>query len=283
VPYADATAAGRPHKGEAILEDVTRQLLDFRPTRILVSHPEDRHGDHQAGALFLLAARLDSAGRLPEMQVLAYPTHSAEWPRPRGDHPDFWMPVPPELSGSLFPWRSLELSAAEVRIKGEALRLHESQMLTIGRELRSLVRRNELFAAVAAAPLPRADAPRPEAAGRFDCRDAGDALAADIPLPAFAPQGGGVSVCAFGFRGGRPFGEMPKFRAVWTPAGLRAYDQETALPADAAGASRSGDRLTLRIPWAALGDPENLFVEVRGEGAGEDARQSGWLIFRRGR
>jgi LmbE family N-acetylglucosaminyl deacetylase len=283
VPYEEALACGQPHKGEALLANLTAQLLEFRPTRILVSHPVDGHGDHQAAALFLLTALLDTAGSLPAPEVLAYPTHAKGFPEPKKERPDYWLPVPRALSTYPYPWRCLELTPAQVRLKTQVLGLYRTQMLLDRREMLSFARRNELFAEIAVVPLSRAATPGPGTAGRIEYRDAGDVLTVAIPLQTLEKRGHGVTVCAFGYRHDRPFGQMPKVRTVWLSGGLSSFDQQTALPADVVRFVRTNDELTLFFPWAALGEPDIVFVQA-GEESDDSSQHpsAGWVVLGRG-
>jgi LmbE family N-acetylglucosaminyl deacetylase len=282
VPYEEAPTYGQPYKGEAVLAALIGQLLAFRPTRVVVSHLEDEHGDHQACALFLMAALLETAGDLPAPQVLGYPTHSRHWPAALGEHPDFWLPVPPKMADSPYPWRCLELSAAEISVKNQTLRLYPDQMGESRQQLLSLVRRNEIFAELSASPLHREATAAAERAGRVGCRDVGDALAVDVPLPAPAKGIAGLSVCVFGHRRDRPFAQMPKIRVIWKEEHLSVFDQGSALSAAPIRLLRTSDELTVLIPWDILGGPETLFVQGGALGDGSPNRQPGWLILRRG-
>ena len=59
VPYKNAFRPGAPYKGESILADMEKVIGDFKPTKIFVSHPADRHPDHESFYLYLHVALWD--------------------------------------------------------------------------------------------------------------------------------------------------------------------------------------------------------------------------------
>ncbi len=336
VPYRDAASFGRAHKGENVVADLAAELLAFRPTRIVVGHPADDHPDHRASWLFLQAALLETAGRIPHPEVLACPVHAGRWPRPRAERRDGWLGTPHKLAGAPGSWAVLELSDEEVHAKAEAIGLYESQT-TIGEDyLLSFARRNELFARIPAVRLVPAEVPEPagrssppappdddrqpkrddpawtfggepggghgggsdggrgdeesdeleeelaeeEPAGGPAWRDSGAALVVEVPLPRGA-SAGGVFVQAFGFRSDRPFAASPRLAVSWAPGWLKVCDQGTRLPRTGVRAFEGLGSVTLVIPWAELGDPERVFVQVGGSSGEVSAAQSGWRLLER--
>jgi len=69
VPYQEALSYEAPYTGESILKDLTSVILDFKPTKIFVSHPADTNGDHRALYLFLRVALWDLEGKINNPQV----------------------------------------------------------------------------------------------------------------------------------------------------------------------------------------------------------------------
>ena len=313
VPYRDALAFGKPHKGESIAADLVAQLRDFRPTRVLVSHPADQNPDHRAAWLFLQEALLETAGNLPAPDVLVYPVHAGRWPRPRGERPDYWLAVPKRLAGTPGAvWCQLELSPEEARAKAEAIRMYRSQAATEAGYLLAFARRNELFvrlraatlvAAVGAAcpplapqrrglfteedPVPEPDGsapgvePEPQRLASVAWCDAGDALMVEVRLHRPPGDDAGLALCAFGYRRDRPFAQMPKYRLAWSPGWLRGYDGGRSVPTRDVKVTRARDLVTLAVPWRELGDPEAVFVQVQGSGASLEPSQTGWQLLER--
>lgn len=56
VSYPEAFSINAPYTGESILKDLKKIILDFKPTKIFVSHPADTNRDHRALYLFLQVA-----------------------------------------------------------------------------------------------------------------------------------------------------------------------------------------------------------------------------------
>ena len=56
VPYPDAMSPGAPYVGQSVLHDLEQVILDYRPTKIFVSHPADVNRDHRALYLFTQVA-----------------------------------------------------------------------------------------------------------------------------------------------------------------------------------------------------------------------------------
>jgi len=52
VPYDNALTPGAPYVGESIIKDLETILLDYKPTKVFVSHPMDVNRDHRAAYLF---------------------------------------------------------------------------------------------------------------------------------------------------------------------------------------------------------------------------------------
>ena len=59
VPYKENPSYGAEYCGESILSDLSRQILDYRPHKIFVSHPADVNVDHKSLYLFLQVALSD--------------------------------------------------------------------------------------------------------------------------------------------------------------------------------------------------------------------------------
>ena len=59
VPYKNAPSYGAVYCGESILSDLKKQILDYQPDKIFVSHPADVNVDHKSLYLFLQVALSD--------------------------------------------------------------------------------------------------------------------------------------------------------------------------------------------------------------------------------
>ena len=309
VPYPDALSFGKAHKGENLAADLVAQLLDFRPTRVLVGHPADGNPDHRACWLFVQEALLETAGRLGAPEVLAYPIHAGKWPLPGGEHTDQWLVVPKRLADGPGCWAMLTLTPEQARLKAQAIRLYRSQTSISAGYLLSFARRNELFARIPPVklrPAPGADGvgqarahvwmlrpeefdPEAEPPGEGEgeplgsvvWRDSGDALVIEVRLHHGLALGGGIAASAFGFRPDRPFAQMPKLRVSWAPGWLRVYDQGARVVRDKVKAVEAPGLLTLTIPWEELAGPEAVFVQVEGSAGEMPAGHTGWRLLLR--
>ena len=298
VPYREAPGYGKPYKGESIMADIERELLEFRPTHVFVTHPIDANPDHRAYYLFLCAALLDLEGRIPSPQILTYPIHMGPWPRPRFYHPHAWLAFPQRLADERAQSQILELTPEQVERKYQAIRLYKSQMSDSGYWLTAFARRNELFtfiepvslmegaewsrhrAAVASAESP--DYEHGEPRGHVldvSYRNDPQGLVVKVDLRHSLRLALGISIETFGYRHGAPFGKMPKLRIDYLMGALTAYDQEHKIPANGLKAKLRGDVGELTIPWHMLGNPEAVFVQARGLSGIVSQSYTPWQLF----
>jgi LmbE family N-acetylglucosaminyl deacetylase len=143
VPYDLALRPGAEYKGEEFLKDLETVLIEFRPTKVFVSHPADHHPDHRALYLYLTVVLWDLQGEV-EPDVYPYLVHYAGWPQPKSYAPGAPLLPPAELEDTV-DWLEWPLSQTMVERKLEALRAHKTQWGASSRFLRRFVRRNELF------------------------------------------------------------------------------------------------------------------------------------------
>lgn len=151
VPYADAFRPGAEYTGREVARELKEIIARVKPGVILTTSVLDHHADHRATAHFVAHAA-DDAG----VRVFFFPVHAgAEWPLPKGNHPDLGLypPRPQEQGGQ---WRRYPLTEAEIEGKSNAVRAYRSQTLIIGRYMWAFVRRNELLRPAEASPDPGA-------------------------------------------------------------------------------------------------------------------------------
>lgn len=148
-PYYNSRTLNAPFSGVSLVEDLEGVMAEFRPTHLIVPHPNDFHGDHWAGCCFALFAleRLRLAGLFSAdvPVVLQYLVHQGPWPRPKGFRPSAGLHPPPTYAGLRFPWVTLPLAKDAIAHKHDALLSYESQMVFMRGYLLSFVRSNELF------------------------------------------------------------------------------------------------------------------------------------------
>lgn len=299
VPYSTAFRPGAPFKGEEILADLETLLLEFRPTRIFVSHPADHHPDHAALYLFTRVALWDLQG---EVAATLHPflVHYPRWPRGKGFRPAEELSPPARLLAG-FTWQTRELNEEEIAAKRQALTAHRSQWGYSASRLLPFVRPNELYGDLAIPTLVPGGAVRllngpageeatasrdgweGEASEIVDLQDLSVRLARDhveIGMDLQEPllEGSAVSLSAFGYRPDRAFAAMPKLEVRIEPHAYAVRDQVRLLPRSAAWATTRGRKLMARLPLASLGDPSRLFLQVRTSSPRTPLGQTPWWI-----
>lgn len=285
VPYADAYRPGAPYTGDEIVRDLAAVLDDFRPTQIFLSHPADHNPDHQALYLFTQIALWGLTGA-ERPQVHPFLVHYPRWPRPRGFAP-LRVTTPPEHLATRCDWHGLMLGAEGLTRKTTALQAHKTQYGYCRPYLDSFLGTNELFG----------DFP----VVRFDRgSDAGLALGAESGAPAAEPADEledverarfigvesytarlsagtlelvaglsrplgrevAASFSAFGYRADRPFAAMPKLHVEVGEMRHRVTDGGRALPKSTVELRRNAGGVVVRVPLAALGQPQRVLLSA---------------------
>ncbi|HZF08082.1 MAG TPA: PIG-L family deacetylase [Thermoanaerobaculia bacterium] len=258
VPYPTALRPGAPYKGEEILTDLETVLARFRPTRICVSHPADRHPDHVALYLFTRVALWNLAGRV-QATLYPYLLHFPGWPA-RGYQPAVPEGAPAAL-GTAVAWQSWGLTPAEVEAKRRALIAHRSQWHSGAHRLLPFARATELTGDFPPLTLPAGEGAALSVTGegglRLRLTRAGDRLRVELPP---IPR---LSLFAFGYRRDRPFGGIPKIEIRVEARSVAVLDQGKVLEKPGVTVERQTDRLVLGFPLALLGDPERLLLAAR--------------------
>ncbi len=278
VPYPTALRPGAPYKGEEILADLEKILRDFKPTQIFVSHPADHHPDHAALYLFTRVALWDLKN---EVTAALHPflIHYPGWPRAKGFHAGAEL-APPERLRAGFRWESRPLDPPAVAAKRRALAEHRTQFGYSASRLLPFVAADELFGDLAPAPLSSPGAGL--RLGGLEVRrtkdPAKDQLEIAFDLPGLLPVGGKVTVAAFGYRPDRPFARMPKLEMQIEPGVWSVRDQGKPLPRATAWGAAIGRRVMVRLPLAALGDPDRLFLQIRTGSRRTVAGQTPWWV-----
>jgi hypothetical protein len=296
---------GKPHKGEAVLEDLEKQILDFQPTVIFASHPADANPDHRAFFLFLEVALMDLEGRITPPKVYSYVTHMGPWPLPHGYHPDLSLTIPKRLAGTKDVWHTLNLTPKEVGLKYEAICLYRTQMADRSAYLTAFARTNELFAiprsfvllkpgetslepaecelchVTGENPDYESESPEMNFAGVF-YHDSGKTFSVDITLSKTTDPEFGAVIYAFGYKKGVPFAEMPKLHILWALGRIKAKNLLTPVDDKLISASASGNALAFSIPWELLGDPDAVFVQVHRVAGKLPMEQTAWRLVVRG-
>ncbi|OAT86661.1 PIG-L deacetylase family protein [Desulfotomaculum copahuensis] len=157
VPYSFALRPGAPYCGQDVVDDLTREITDFKPTDIYYPTSLDEHPDHWATAAYVkyTLTMLDLHPR-----EHTYLVHRYLWPQPPA--PDAHMPLlPPAELANLTHWDDFPLTPAEIRLKNKALHDYPTQEAVMKPFLWAFVRKTELFGSPAALPLTGGDAAPP--------------------------------------------------------------------------------------------------------------------------
>jgi len=294
VPYWFAQNPDSPYKGEAILADITEALREFKPTKVLVSHPADVNPDHAALYLFLRTALWEIGGPV-EPEIHAYLTHYGDWPQPRGhlyDAPH----EPPAKFDETGRWLIFPLTHEQVAQKEAALRRHKTQYEASRPYLESFMRRNELFDTPPDIVLERGApdmeilpggtgvAPGQALAGAWldqitrQVRLEGNDLI--LTLRTAQPTANGLQAQTYllGYRRDRPFAEMPKLYLEVNGATRKLSDRRQRLSSDRVSVNTTPATSEMRIPVALLGDPARVFLSTQIQ-AGGTATASPWVVI----
>ena len=155
VPYPNCLSPGAPYVGESILSDMEKVIIDFKPTKVFVSHPVDVNRDHRSFYLFLQIALWDLEGKIIKPVIFPYLVHMERWPEPRGYHPDLGLTPPDILKKSEISWQKIELTDKEVSMKHDALECYKSENEYNPTYIFTFARKNELFGDYPVINLPK--------------------------------------------------------------------------------------------------------------------------------
>ncbi|MBI4345458.1 MAG: PIG-L family deacetylase [Elusimicrobia bacterium] len=282
VPYDSARSPGSPYHGERLLEDLKETIRDFRPTKIFVSHPVDDHPDHRALYNFARAALWDLEGEVAA-ELLLYLVHFRRWPIPRGYYPG--APLnPPERLRQAARWITLPLDENAVRLKRAATLEHRSQQQYSPGQLRSAVKRNELFGYLPAARFGAPGVFVPFLAGEIrspgieyaSASMSGGQLRFRVRLAASLVLVGGVSLRVYGHRRGERFASMPKVHVRAGRLRRQARSLERPLDRSVLTVRRRGRDVELSVPLEVLGRPDRFLVAAQATAWGSELGHETW-------
>ena len=269
VPYPEAMSPGASYSGESVLKDLEQILLDYKPTKIFVSHPADTNRDHRALYLFLRVALWDLDGRINVPDIYPYLAHAPGWPKPRGYKPNLKLIPPRVLSESEISWMTLSLTSEEIEKKHNAIKNYPSQIKYAPRLLISFARENEFFGdypvvvirqeTSSAGTLQNSSVHKQALA--YSCE--GSDLLVRLTLKQRINKIFGVSLSLLPYRKGTPFASMPKVEVKIGIAGLRVKDQVRDVALKGVRFTSRGKEIEFRIPLAILGDPDYILSSAK--------------------
>jgi LmbE family N-acetylglucosaminyl deacetylase len=302
VPYPEAMSANAPYVGDSILKDIEKIILDFKPTKIFVSHPADVNRDHRSLYLFLQVALWNLEGKIKPPQVLPYIIHVAAWPLPRGYHPEIALEPPDSLADSGIAWHSLKLTEEEIRIKRNTTSFYRSQNASNPKYLFTFSRGNELFGDLPALKLDPGDSGEIKWQDlevnynlEIDPEHKKDAENSIVPDVAYAVSGGkmlvrfqlkkkieedlGVSIFLIGYSHKTDFNKMPKLYIRADSLGLHVRDKKQPIQVKDIEIETQDNKLTLKVPLALLGNPDRVLSCARTHPNSLSLDETAWRVL----
>lgn len=306
VSYPEAMSPNAPYVGESILKDIKAILLDYKPTKIFVSHGADVNRDHRALYVYLKVALLDLKGKLKPLQVHPYLIHAVGWPMPRGYKPELELDPPKNFAESDIPWQKLALTEDEVKAKYEAIKYYKSQIPYAPSYLVSFARKNEFFGDFPTIKLKEQDgegalvwqslkipeglnedeeddteekADKNHLISNVDYAFDGEYLWVRLALMKEFEKNLGVTLFIFGYKEGKDFGAMPKIQVPINFLGLHLKDKKKMLSTRKIKYKQSGKVWTLGLPLSLLGDPDHVFTYARAHSRTLPVEATAWRIL----
>jgi len=290
VPYEDNPSYGAAYCGENILNDLSKQILDYSPDKIFVSHPADVNVDHKSLYLFLQVALSDLEGRIPAPKVYPYLVHCIGWPKPRHYHPELDLYPPDKFIDSEINWVRLDLGFGELDKKYQSILFYKSQTESSAFYLLSFARENELFGDYPVLEL----APQETLKDKAVSYSGVSKMLKDTSVPEFSIQeelaedGGevsyaedngyfvvrvdktkklsnrfGVLLYIFGYSKNTVFPAMPKIRIITAGKKFRVFNAKKRVVSSGVLLESGRNYLILRIPLKFLGSPEYVLTALK--------------------
>ncbi|MDD2679299.1 MAG: PIG-L family deacetylase [Candidatus Omnitrophica bacterium] len=271
VPYKEAPSYGAPYKSEQILFDLKSILLDYKPTKIFVSHPADVNGDHWAYYCFLQIALQDLKKEIPEPKLYVYFVHGPGWPSPRHYHPELGLePSAKHFPDALINWSTFKLTEDEIDKKYQAMLSYRSQTCVSAFYLLSFVRQNELFGDYPTITLNRQKSTLLKGGDAFNSDKrvsyavVDDYLWVRVRKPQELRYRLFFRFYFFGYNDDVLFNKMPNIGVRTKKDRVVVEDMNLKKRLDPQGTSAqlSGEYFTLKVPLKLLGEPDFLLTCV---------------------
>ena len=290
VPYKESSSYGAEYVGENILKDLTKQILDYQPDKIFVSHPADVNVDHKALYLFLQAALSDLEARMAKPEIYPYLVHCAGWPKPRHYHPELRLYPPDKFINSKLNWLGCNLSPGELDKKYRSVLFYKSQTQSSAFYLFSFARKNELFSDYPELELEHQSISEgknivySDALEMFEEEEApGDLKPADtieeegsvsyaaadnyfvvrLDKPKKLSSRFGVMLYIFGYSRSTPFGQMPKMRIITRGKSCKVFSSKNRVIDPAVLVDFGRNSLIIKIPLKLLGQPDYMLTALK--------------------
>jgi len=290
VPYKDSPSYGAPYRGESILNDLKKQILDYKPDKIFVSHPADVNVDHKTFYLFLQVALSDLEGKIRKPKVYPYLVHCVGWPKPRHYHPELELYPPDKFINARINWLRYDLSFDELDKKYRTILFYKSQTQSSAFYLFAFARENELFGDYPAVQLkpqltwkdkvisyfgasgmygepqdpefPRSD-DAIEDKGEVSFAQADNYFIVRVDKPRKLSRRFGVMLYVFGYNKNDDFAEMPKIRIITMGNSCKVFNAKRRIISHGVKIERERGSLILKIPLELLGDPDYVLTSLK--------------------
>jgi LmbE family N-acetylglucosaminyl deacetylase len=290
VPYQDNPSYGAKYVGESILADLTKQILDYQPDKIFVSHPADVNVDHKTLYLFLQVALSDLEARMAKPKVYPYLVHCVGWPKPRHYHPELELYPPDKFIDSKLDWLRCNLSLEELDKKYRSVLFYKSQTQSSAFYLFSFARKNELFSdypelklmpqsilagkdivySDASQMYPEAEYPNDpkqieviEGKGSVSYAVKDNYFMARLEKPRRLSGRFGVMLYIFGYSKSTPFARMPKIRIITMGKSCKVFSAKNRLINSGVRIDFGRNSLIIKIPLELLGRPDYLLTALK--------------------
>ena len=298
VSYPEAFSMNAPYVGESILKDLKTILLDFKPTKIFVSHPADTNREHRSLYLFLQIALWDLEGSMKRPQIFPYLIHVVGWPKPRGYHPDLELKPPLKTLGVL--WQELSLTPEEIKKKHDCIAFYKSEIEYNPPYLFTYARKNELFGDYPALKLKQQTKEEVDwQAVEIAQKEDEDTIAKDVShrtiISALAyacydnelwvrittkrkiDKDYGSSLFLLGYNKKRDFATIPKIHIHIGFLGAKIRDKKEAIRIKGFKIAYEKNAVILKIPLSSLGDPDYILSSANASGFPHEA--TAWRIL----
>jgi LmbE family N-acetylglucosaminyl deacetylase len=290
VPYAENPSYGSQYFGENILRDLTRQIADYQPDKIFVSHPADVNVDHKTLYLFTQVALSDLEGKIRAPKVYPYLVHCVGWPKPRHYHPELRLFAPDKFAESKLNWCRYDLTGDELVKKYHSIFFYKSQTNSSAFYLLAFARKNELFSDFPEIQLEPQKVTSDKDIiysdpsemfeeieqmvnldGLEEVEDKGSVSYAvedhdfivRLDKPKKLSSLFGTLLYIFGYSKSTPFVQMPKIRIITMGHHAKVFSAKNRIIDSGVKVEFGRNFLVLKIPLALLGEPDYLLTALK--------------------
>ncbi len=279
VPYPNSPSYQAAYYGENILKDLTKQILDYQPDKIFVSHPADVNVDHKTLYLFTQVALSDLEGRIPIPKIYPYLVHYVGWPKPRHYHPELELYPPYKFIDSDLSWQRLNLNFYELDKKHQTILFYKSQTESSAFYLFSFARENELFGNYQEQEVSYFDSSdEPGEVQSFADQSLvetkteksfvsyivqNDNIIVRLDSSHKLSKGFRIMLYVFGYSKDTAFSLMPKIRIITSGNKFKVFSAKKQITDSGVKVNLNEKNLILKIPLKFLGYPDYLLTSLK--------------------